>query len=64
MYAHFYAHMRWTSLPVFALLLFLGTFLAVIVRVVLSSRRQEIDVAARLVFDDRETTHAAGSPRS
>lgn len=63
MYAHFYAHMRWTSLPIFALLLFLGTFLAVVVRVVLASRRKEVDVASGLIFDENETIHPVGSPR-
>jgi len=57
MYAHFYAGMHWTSLPVLALLLFLFVFITVIVRVSLPSRRREIDAAARLPFDDRE--HAA-----
>ena len=43
MYAHFYAHMRWASLPIFALCLFLATFVAVVIRVCLSSRRREIE---------------------
>jgi cytochrome c oxidase cbb3-type subunit 4 len=54
MYAHFYAGMRWTSLPLLALGLFLAVFLAAIVRVWLPSRRQEIEAASRLPFDDRE----------
>ena len=61
MYAHFYAQMRWTSLPIFALCLFLATFVAVVVRVVLASRRKEIDVAERLPFDQHETIHPARS---
>jgi cbb3-type cytochrome oxidase subunit 3 len=61
MYAHFYAHMRWTSLPLFALCLFLTTFVAVVVRVFLASRRKEIDAAAQLPFDCYETTHPARS---
>jgi cytochrome c oxidase cbb3-type subunit 4 len=61
MYAHFYAGMRWTSLPVLALLLFLAVFIAVIVRVSLPSRRREIDAAARLPFDDRERAATTGS---
>jgi len=60
MYAHFYAGMRWTSLPVLALLLFLGVFIAVIVRVSLPSRRREIDAAARLPFDDHERAQSEG----
>lgn len=63
MYAHFYAHMRWASLPIFALCLFLTTFVAVVVRVFLASRRREIDVASQLPFDPHETIQA-GSTRS
>jgi hypothetical protein len=54
MYAHFYAGMRWTSLPLLALGLFLAVFITAIVRVVLPSRRREIETASRLPFDDRE----------
>jgi hypothetical protein len=61
MYAHFYAQMRWTSLPIFALCLFLATFVAVVVRVALASRRKEVEVAAHLPFDQHETIHPAGS---
>jgi cbb3-type cytochrome oxidase subunit 3 len=61
MYAHFYAHMRWASLPIFALCLFLTTFIAVVVRVCLASRRKEIDAASHLPFDGNETTHITGS---
>ena len=61
MYAHFYAHMRWASLPIFALFLFLSTFVAVVIRVCLASRRKEIDVAARLPFDGNETTRSTRS---
>ncbi len=64
MYAHFYAHMRWTSLPIFALFLFLATFVAVVVRVLVASRRREVEAAATLPFDAHETIHPAGSPRS
>jgi cbb3-type cytochrome oxidase subunit 3 len=62
-YAHFYAGMSWTSLPLLALLLFLGTFLAVIVRVSLASRRKEIEAASRLPFDEHETVTAEGVRR-
>ena len=54
MYAHFYAGMRWTSLALLALGLFLAVFLTAIVRVWLPSRRRELDAAARLPFDDHE----------
>ena len=63
MYAHFYAHMRWTALPLFGLLLFLVTFIAVVVRVLLASRRKEIEAAARLPFDPHEAIHRGGSTR-
>lgn len=62
LYAQFYAGMQWTALPVFSLLLFFGTFVAVIVRVSLASRRQEIDAAAQLPFDDRETFITTSAP--
>jgi hypothetical protein len=54
MYAHFYAGMRWTSLPLLALGLFLAVFVAAIVRVWLPSRRREIEAASRLPFDAHE----------
>ena len=51
MFAQFYAGMRWTALPVFALLLFAATFVAVILRTWLPSRRAELDRLARLPLD-------------
>jgi cbb3-type cytochrome oxidase subunit 3 len=54
MYAQFYAGMRWSTLPLLALCLFLVTFIAVIVRVALPSRRREIEAASRLPFDEHE----------
>jgi len=54
MYAHFYAGMRWTSLPLLALGLFLAVFVAAIVRVWLPSQRREIEAASRLPFDEHE----------
>jgi hypothetical protein len=54
MYAHFYAGMRWTSLPLLALGLFVAVFLAAIVRVWLPSQRREIEAASRLPFDAQE----------
>jgi cbb3-type cytochrome oxidase subunit 3 len=56
-YAHFYSGMPFAALPVLALCLFFGTFVAVVVRVSLASRRKEIDAAARLPFDDHEIAH-------
>jgi len=63
MYAHFYAGMRFTALPLLALGLFLGTFVAVIVRVAQSSRRRELDAASRLPLDDNERVTAGGTIR-
>ena len=54
MYAQFYAGMRWSSLPLLALFLFLVTFIAAIVRVWLPSRRREIEAVSRLPFDEHE----------
>jgi len=61
MYAHFYEHMRWAWMPIFALCLFLATFVAVVVRVCLASRRREIEIAAQLPFDGNETTRSTRS---
>jgi hypothetical protein len=60
MYAHFYAGMSWTALPILSLGLFLTTFVAVIVRVSLASRRKEASVAALLPFDDEERARIEG----
>jgi cbb3-type cytochrome oxidase subunit 3 len=57
MYAQFYAHMPFASLPLAALLMFLVTFLAVVVRVSRPSQRAELDAAAALPFDQHETHH-------
>ena len=57
MYAQFYAHMPFASLPLLALLLFLTTFVAVVVRVTRPSRRAELEAAAALPFDSHETNH-------
>ena len=56
MFAQFYAGMRWSALPVFALLLFLGTFLTVIVRTLLPSKRTELDRQSRLPFEGERPT--------
>jgi hypothetical protein len=63
LYAHFYSGMQFTALPVAALCLFLGTFVAVVVRVSLASRRKEIEVASRLPFDEHEVTTATQQRR-
>lgn len=63
MYAHFYAGMQWTALPIFALLLFLSTFLAATVWAWRSSRRSHFDAAARLPFDDNERVSVAEGKR-
>lgn len=56
LYAHFYSGMQWTALPIAALLLFFGTFIAVVVRVSLASHRKELEAAALLPFDENELT--------
>jgi len=53
MFAQFYSGMRWTSLPVAALLLFLATFVAAVVRVTVLARRSDLEPLARLPLDDR-----------
>lgn len=53
MYAHFYAGMQFTALPLVGLAIFFTTFVAAIVRVSLRSRRQELEAASRLPFDDK-----------
>lgn len=64
LYAHFYAGMQWTALPVGALLLFFATFVAVVVRVSLASHRKELEAAALLPFDEHElATPGAVMPR-
>lgn len=52
MYAQFYAGMRFTELPLFALLLFFVTFVAVVVKVTLITRRSDLESIARLPLDD------------
>ncbi len=51
MFAQFYAHMPWTDLPVFALLLFLSVFLAVVVRMLPRKQRAEMEAVARLPLE-------------
>ena len=52
MYRSFYAGMSLTDLPLFALVLFMAVFLAVIVRTWVFRRREEFDALSRLPFDD------------
>ena len=63
MYRQFYSGMPWTDLPVLALLLFFAVFVAVIVRVSRKSRREALDIAARLPFDGNERTGGAEANR-
>jgi cytochrome c oxidase cbb3-type subunit 4 len=59
MFGQFYAGMRWTELPVAALLLFLAVFVAVVVRIC-RARRDEVDAIARLPL---EGDHAGAGAR-
>lgn len=52
MFGQFYAGMHWTSLPVFALILFLTVFLVVVVRTILLAKRDDVDKLARLPLED------------
>jgi len=52
MYAQFYAGSRLVDLPLFALLLFVTTFVAVLVRTGLARRRGDYEGVARLPLDD------------
>jgi hypothetical protein len=61
MFGQFYAGMRWTELPVAALLLFLAVFVTVVVRVC-RTRRDEIDVIAHLPLDG-DQPHASARRR-
>jgi cbb3-type cytochrome oxidase subunit 3 len=64
MFAQFYSGMRWSALPVFALLLFLGTFLTVVVRTLLPSKRSELDRHSRLPFEGDRPPGATGAETS
>ena len=52
MYAQFYANSRLVDLPLFALLLFVATFVAVLVRTGLARRRGDFEGVSRLPLDD------------
>ena len=54
MFAQFYSGMRWSALPVFALLLFLTTFVVVVLRTMLLAKHTELDQLSRLPLDTRE----------
>jgi len=59
MYAQFYAGSRLVDLPLFALLLFVATFLAVLVRTGMARRRGDYESVARLPLDDGQTAPCA-----
>lgn len=46
-----------------ALVLFLVVFLAIVVRLVLPSRRRDLDEASRLPLDDDDSTTTRRAPR-
>ena len=52
MYAQFYAGSRLIDLPLFALLLFVATFVAVLVRTSVAKRRGDFESVARVPLDD------------
>lgn len=52
MYAQFYAGSRLVDLPLFALLLFVATFVAVVVRTGIAKRRGDFEGISRLPLDD------------
>ena len=56
MYAQFYAGSRLVDLPLFALLLFVATFVAVLVRTSVAKRRGDFESVARLPLEDGQST--------
>ena len=52
MFGQFYAGMHWSALPLGALLLFLTTFLVVLLRTIFFAKRDEVDRLSRLPLDD------------
>jgi hypothetical protein len=52
MFGQFYAGMHWSALPLFALALFLTTFLIVLVRTTFFAKRDEVDRLANLPLED------------
>jgi len=64
MYAQFYAGSRLVDLPLFALLLFVVTFVAVLVRTSIAKRRGDFESMARLPLDDgRSLSSVQEDPR-
>ena len=61
MFGQFYSGMRWSALPVFALILFLTTFLVVILRTMFFAKRADLDALARLPLE-HEPSAGNGSP--
>jgi hypothetical protein len=51
MFGQFYAGMRWSTLPMFALILFLTTFVVVVLRTIFFAHRDEIDRLGHLPLD-------------
>ena len=62
MYASFYAQMRAADLPVFALLLFLCLFVAVVIRMMWLKRREDFEPLAHLPLAD--DAHGQPAPRA
>jgi hypothetical protein len=63
MFAQFYSGMRWADLPLFALFLFLVTFVAAVVRVTLLTKKADLEPIARLPLDERDERIAARRTR-
>jgi hypothetical protein len=52
MFGQFYAGMRWSALPLGALILFLTTFLVVLARTIFFGKRAEVDRLSRMPLDE------------
>jgi hypothetical protein len=61
MFGQFYAGMRWTALPLGALILFLTTFLVVLARTIFFARRDQVDKLSRLPLDDGAAGQEGGA---
>ena len=61
MYRQFYEAMPLSHLPLFTLLLFVGIFGAVLVRLFFKKSAQDFDLLARLPLEDSE--HCSGESR-
>lgn len=62
MYGHLFHGSDWTALPQLALLLFLATFVAIVIRVSLRSQRKDLDAASLLPFDEKDRPSSAAPP--